>query len=961
MSEKMIFDSLAEGDDAKAKATTSFAKHCWGKSVWMKSGVLICLSFLMLFLGGVSAYAQVTGAVASYSFQEGAGTTTADSSGNNNTGTLSSGVSWTLGKIGNAVSFNGTSGNITVNDAPSLDFAGSFTLSGWIKPAALSGAQTILIKESTSGCAYFLQTVDNEIDSGFNNGSGCVEHRTTTANLTAGNWYHVASVLDRSTNTFKIYLNGNLILNASETQAPVSNTQPLVFGMSGCNACGNERWNGAIDEVQLYNRALSASDIQQLFNPGSPADTQPPTAPSGLRATAASSSQINLNWTPSTDNVGVSGYFVERCQGAACTNFVQIGTAAATTYNDGAGLLSNTPYSYQVRATDAAGNLSPYSNRTSATTATAPLTISPRTAALTFTRTQQFTASTTGLIWSVDGVAGGSASSGTITSTGLYAPPSSLGTHTVAATTSDQSQAANATVYITNYPGTFTHHNDNLRTGQNLNETVLTPANVNAATFGKLSTYQLDGVAYASPLYAANVNIPGQGFHNVVYVATEHDSVYAFDADGLSASPLWKVSFINPAAGITTVPPGDTGETGDIAPEIGITSTPVIDQSSGTIYVVAKTKESIGYVQKLHALDITTGAEKFSGPVVIQASVPGTGNGVQAGRIPYDPLRQNPRVALLLSNGVVYMAAGSHGDNSPWHGWVLGYNATTLQQVMAYNTTPNGNGAGVWHSGGGVAADSAGNLYFVTGNGDFDANTGGGDYGNSFMKLSPSGVVLDYFAPHDQSNLNFYDLDLGSAGVLLLPDQPGTAPHLVGNAGKSGTIFLVNRDNMGRFNSQNENQIVQSLVNIFPNPTFSNIGGNFSSPVYFSGFVFFSPVLDSIKAFQFSNGLLSTAPTSVSSTSYSYMGGALAISANNNTNGILWAVERLASYQNDLTARGVLHAYDATNLANELYNSSQAGSRDTLDFAAKYNIPLVANGKVFVANVSELVVYGLLP
>ena len=260
------------------------------------------------------------------------------------------------------------------------------------------------------------------------------------------------------------------------------------------------------------------------------------------------------------------------------------------------------------------------------------LLFSPRAAALTSTRTQQFTASSSGVLWAVDGLAGGSAASGTITVGGLYTPPSVSGVHTVTATSSDLTQSASATVYVTNYSGKFTHHNDNMRTGANLNEIALSPTTVNSATFGKLFTYQLDGNMHASPLYVANVNIPALGLRNVVYVATEHNSVYAFDADGLSAAPLWQTSFINPAAGITTVPANDTGECCDIVGEIGITGTPVIDQATGTLYVVAKTKEVSGgntnYVQRLHALDIATGAEKFGGPVVIQASVPGTGTGV---------------------------------------------------------------------------------------------------------------------------------------------------------------------------------------------------------------------------------------------------------------------------------------------------------------------------------------------
>ena len=364
---------------------------------------------------------------------------------------------------------------------------------------------------------------------------------------------------------------------------------------------------------------------------------------------------------------------------------------------------------------------------------------------LTFTRTQQFTAQgATSVNWSVDGVPGGNASTGTITSTGLYTPPASVGTHTVTATTPDQSQSVSATVYVTNYAGTFTYHNDIGRTGENLNEIALTPADVNQSTFGKLFSYPLDGLTLASPLYVANVNIPGKGYHNVVYVATEHDSVYAFDADGLSSTPLWHDSFIDPANGITPVPAADTGETGDIPNEIGITSTPVIDPTTGTLYVDAATKEVSGgtttYYHKLHALDIATGAEKFGSPVTIQASVPGTGMGSQGGTLTFVPLRQNQRTALLLSNGVVYLGFSSRGDIEPFHGWVLGYNATTLQQVMVYCTTPNGDDGGVWMSGDGVAADSAGSLYFITGDGLFDASSGGNDYGDSFVKMNAAGT-----------------------------------------------------------------------------------------------------------------------------------------------------------------------------------------------------------------------------
>ncbi|MGH9354746.1 MAG: hypothetical protein ACRD10_01285, partial [Terriglobia bacterium] len=588
------------------------------------------------------------------------------------------------------------------------------------------------------------------------------------------------------------------------------------------------------------------------------------------------------------------------------------------------------------------------------------LSISPRASDLTFTQTQQFTVTNgTGTVtWSVDGVVGGSSSVGTITTAGLYTPPASVGSHTVTATIG-QSQPANATVYVSNYSGTFTYHNDNLRTGENVNETALTWDNVNSAQFGKLFSYPLDGIAFASPLYVANVSIPGKGFHNVVYVATEHDSVYAFDADGLSGTPLWHVSFLK--SGVTTIPCADVGECGDIPIEIGITGTPTIDQASGTLYVVAKTKEGTQYFQRLHALDVTTGAEKFGGPTVLQASVPGTGDETSGGTVPFDPLRENQRPGLLLNNGVIYIGFASHGDNHPWHGWVLGYNATTLQQVLVYNVSPNGFGGGIWQGGGALSTDASGNIFFTTSNGTFDVNTGGADYGDTIEKLTPGGAVADYFTPHDQSNMDVNNLDLGSGGPVLLVDQAtGSHPHLLISAGKNGTIYVINRDSMGHYNAANDSQIVQSVVGALANGDAET--GNFSTPVYFDGYVYFAAVNDTLKAFHLTNGLLSTAPTSQSAAVYPVRGGSFAISANGATNGILWALQNLgAAPNNDATTPGVLIAYEATNLANELYDSNQAGSRDTMDYAAKFSIPLVANGKVFVAGQTELVVYGLLP
>jgi hypothetical protein len=590
--------------------------------------------------------------------------------------------------------------------------------------------------------------------------------------------------------------------------------------------------------------------------------------------------------------------------------------------------------------------------------------VKPRAVALTPTEPQQFVINLTNLpvTWSVDGLAGGSAASGTISATGLYSPPANNGTHTVTATTSDFSQTAGAMVYITSNPGVFTHHNDNLRTGQNLNETVLNPTNVNPATFGKLLSYPIDGISFASPLYVAGVNVPGSGYHNLVFVVTEHDSVYALDADGLTNNPVWHDSFINPGAGVTTVPSPETTEPLDVPGEVGITGTPVINPTNGTLYVVAATKEGSGgttnYVNRLHALDIATGAEKFGGPVVIQASVPGTGLGAAGGMVSFSALTNNQRPALLLVSNVVYIGFSDHGDSAIYHGWVLGYNSTNLQQVMAFCTTPNEGKGGVWHGGGGIAADASGNLYFSTGNGNFKASSK--DYGDTALKLSPSGSVLDYFTPSNQATLYSQDLDLSPGGVLLLPDQSGPNPHLMIASGKYGSIHLINRDNMGGYSTSRDN-IVQELPAVLGTPPNTFETGNRICPVYFNGNVYFSADDDNIKAYRLTNGLLTTTPTSQSAEVYQYPGAPLAISANGSNNGILWVVERFSDASTVNIAPGILRAYDPANLTNIFYESNQAGARDTLDFAAKFSVPLVINGKVFVASLSQLTVYGLLP
>jgi len=511
-----------------------------------------------------------------------------------------------------------------------------------------------------------------------------------------------------------------------------------------------------------------------------------------------------------------------------------------------------------------------------------------------------------------------------------------------------------------------TQRYDNMRSAANTSETILTPAKVNSNQFGRLFTQPVDGQVYAQPLYLATMTIPNMGVHNVIFIATEHDSVYAFDADtnsGANANPLWQVTLLDAAhgaaAGATTVPSADAAST-DIAPELGITSTPVIDLASGTIYVVSKTKESGSYVQRLHALDVTTGAEKFGGPAVIQASVPGVGNGSSGGTLKFDPLWENNRASLLLLNGVVYIAFGAHNDNGPWHGWVIGYNASTLQQTSAFCTTPNGSAGGIWMSGQALASDGT-YIYAPTGNGTFDAATSANsDYGDTLLKLSTTNgqlAVSDYFTPFNQDWMNNNDYDLASSGMVLLPNQPGTHPHELVQSGKQGVVYVLNRDALTSNNLHYCNGCTSDTEIVQTSPFV--VEAMWGSPTYWNNSVYFWGSGASPTAFSLSNGLLSNSP-SIGTLTSNFPGPACSISANGNTNGILWCLQTDTFSTTGPSGPAVLRALDATNVRNELYNSTQAATRDYPGGAVKFTIPMVANGKVYVGTEGQVSVFGLL-
>ncbi|HTV50152.1 MAG TPA: hypothetical protein VME21_03125 [Steroidobacteraceae bacterium] len=491
-----------------------------------------------------------------------------------------------------------------------------------------------------------------------------------------------------------------------------------------------------------------------------------------------------------------------------------------------------------------------------------------------------------------------------------------------------------------------TYKNDLARTGQNLTETVLTPSNVNVNTFGLLRVLPVDGKVDAQPLYLSQLSI-GASAHDVAYVASEGDSVYAFDVN--SGAILWH-SVLLPAGETLS----DDHGCDQVVPNIGITSTPVIDRTAGTIFVVAMSKDASGaYHQRLHALSLTSGAELANSPVDIAASYPNT-----SGTTSFAPGQYEERAALLLLNGTIYTSWTSHCDIGPYSGWIIAYSETTLAQSAVLNVAPNSNsGPAIWMAGGGPAADSSGNIYLLTANGAFETTLNaagfpsGQDYGNSFLRITTTAgapAVADYFTMWNEVSESSGDVDLGAGGGMLLPDLSdanGTTRQLIVGAGKDGNLYVVDRNQMGKFNSSS-NQIWQELDGALP-------GGVWATPAYFNNTVYYGDVGGTLKAFPIAQALLATTPSSQSATSFGYPGSAPAISANGSSNAILWAHENASA--------AVLHAYDATNLANELYNSNQAANgRDQFGSPNKFITPTIADGKVLVGTTNGVGVFGLL-
>jgi Legume lectin domain/Chitobiase/beta-hexosaminidase C-terminal domain len=506
---------------------------------------------------------------------------------------------------------------------------------------------------------------------------------------------------------------------------------------------------------------------------------------------------------------------------------------------------------------------------------------------------------------------------------------------------------------------------DTVHAGQNTQETLLTPGNVAAGSFGKLFSYAVDGFVYAQPLYVSGLEMSDGLVHNVLFVATEHDSIYGFDADsdaGANAQPLWHASLLTPAygaaaSGVTTVPAADVG-VNDLVPEIGITGTPAINLATGTLYVVGKTKENGAYVQRLHAINVITGAEQPNSPVVIQGTVSGTGSGSSGGHVSFSPLRAHNRVALDYYNGYVYIAFGSHGDMGEWHGWVMAYDAVTLAQTALICLSPNGIGVGVWGAGAGLPIDNggtAGRMFLVTGNGTFSSYppfTSANNYGDSIVQFSLGNGTLtptDAFTVFNQASLSAADLDQGSGGILMPPDQPGSVPHILIQVGKEGRILVLNRDDLGGYapGGTNNPNALQDIP--------GQIEGEWGTPAYWNGNVYFWGINDYGKLFHLDSGLLTATSSSVTQIRAGFPAPTFVVSSNGTSNGIAWAT-RSDTYSSN--GSEVLYAFDATDLSKVLYESNLS-ARDDAGPANKFVVPVVTNGKVYLGAAYQVNVYGL--
>jgi len=658
------------------------------------------------------------------------------------------------------------------------------------------------------------------------------------------------------------------------------------------------------------------------------------------------------------------------CAGATC------GTLSNTSSASGAPVAytapANTPNPAKVMLTVASVADSKSSASATITVFAIPtdlaVTISPKRGGITLSQTLKFSAAVQndptneGVTWT--------ASSGTFTNvtstSATYRPPSNPGVYIVTATSAlDVTKSASTTIGVTGLSGVTTYHNDATRAGVNSQEFALTPSNVHTSTFAKLFSCPVDAAVYTQTLWVANLTIAG-ATHNVIFTATSHNTVYAFDADANPCVTYWSKQLV--PSGETWPTVADIGGD-DIHPDLGIVGTPVIDPVTKILYVVARTERQgtncrplTTCHQRLHALNLADGSETANGPFELTSAitVPGSGDGSNGTAVPFDALRENQRPGLALVNDTVYVSWGSHTDQKPWHGWIMGFNKSDLRAApILFNATPNGEGAGIWMAGGAPSVDSSNNIYVITGNGDYDGAT---EFGDTFLKLNSSLALQDWFTPADEAILNSSNGDLGSGGAAVLADLP-SAPvkHLLIGGGKSGSgnlgeIYVLNRDEMGHLEGSGS-PVVQKF------PLTRSI---YATPAFWNNTLFIAGANGALQAFALNpaTGLFNPTPVSHSSGLFPERGATVSVSSNGNSHGIVWAIDtsQYGPPSQLGTGPAVLHAYDATNLGRELWNSAQAAAnRDQAGNAVKFTVPTIANGKVYLGSASEIDVYGLLP
>ena len=729
-------------------------------------------------------------------------------------------------------------------------------------------------------------------------------------------------------------------------QATVTGSSNTTVTWEVNNVAGGSTQTGTISATGLYTAPMTTVVLQVTVTAVAVADT----TKSANAAVTVNPPPVTVSISPTTALLAVTTtqQFTATVTGSSNTSVTWSVDGIAGGNNTVGVITANGLYTapataggHTVTATSVAYSMA----SANAAVTVISLTISPPSTRVSPLGTRQFTATVegttnTGVTWSVDGVVGGNSSVGNISTSGLYTAPAHTGSHTVTATSvALTTYSASAAVSVVNAPaGTvslLTYHNDDVRDGANLNETALNTSNVNSHQFGKLAAMPVDAQVYAQPLYVPNINIGGVQ-HNVVFVATENDTIYAFDGDGLSDSPLWRQHLATP------VPVHDQE---GIDPLLGITSTPVIDTVTGTMYVLTDGLENGSKVYRLHALNIFNGSEKFGGPVAVTGTVPGTGWDNNNGEITLESnCYQRNGMALDPASSAIYITFG-HCN----HGWVLAYDKASLQQTAIANMTPDGAGGGLW---GGTPAidDNNGDLYFITG---VDLGDPAPDYNDSAMRLRASDLsVLDYFKPSNEAFLRQNDADFGSGAPIIMPDNPSQFPHELIGGGKDGRILVINRDNMGQF--QTTDHVIQEVQT--GTQQFDNI---FATPTYWKGTIYYHCENDVVKAYNWDSntGLISTSPISQGHVTYGTHGATSSLSANGTSDGILWEIE---STNVNNGGPAILHAYDATNLGHELYNTQQAGARDVAGPAVKFTVPTVADGHVFVGTGSELDIYGLL-